>query len=568
MWNRSNRVATALAVAVSGVLVASCASLPTDSAPQVIRRFDAPGQASENFTPTPDSDPDILLRDFFSASAVPAANYEGARSFLTDQARQAWDPSASTIVVDRISVNTLAGGADTLSFNVQGNVVGELRPGGAFVPARQGYEATMEVERVGGQWRISSLPAGVVIERSELRSRYQPYNLFYYELGGQELVPDRRWVFADRSSVETALATLLLDGPSERVSPVLRSEVPQGATYIGKKDGAYTFTGFGAMGEQERLRFASQLVWTLAGAGITRPISIVADGDPLVPGRDTFSHEDFAESSPLISTPGDFGFYTLANGRLYSVEDEQATPMDNRVAEQGAIVAADVTNSGDYAVVSGEEGRQSLRGGTFDRGAAEIMTAESFTRPSLEKDGGAVWVVADGKRVVRAGRSAAGDYVTSDIAVDFPTGVDGNISVLRLSGTGVRVLLVIDGSLYTGIVEQDANGARRVSNVLEYAPDLAGSVIAADWQPDGSILVGTSNPAAPVVRVEQDGSGTTGKPIGNITAPVVAVAAGGDLIYATDANAVLQMPANASDEPNWREVPGLQGVRSAPIVAQ
>ena len=105
-------------------------------------------------------------------------------------------------------------------------------------------------------------------------------------------------------------------------------------------------------------------------------------------------------------------------------------------------------------------------------------------------------------------------------------------------------------------------------NVLEYAPDLAGSVISADWQPDGSIIAGTSNPGSPVVRVEQDGSGTTGKPIGNITAPVVAVAAGADMIYATDANAVLQLPSGATDVPNWREVPGLQGVRSVPIVAR
>ena len=107
-----------------------------------------------------------------------------------------------------------------------------------------------------------------------------------------------------------------------------------------------------------------------------------------------------------------------------------------------------------------------------------------------------------------------------------------------------------------------------MTKVLEYAPDLAGSVIAADWQPDGSIVVGTSNPGSPVVRVEQDGSGSTGKPIGNITAPVVAVASGVNMVYATDANAVLQVPSGSTDVSNWREVPGLQGVRSVPIVAR
>ncbi len=558
-----------LAVALTtSALLTSCASLPTDSAPQVIRKFDAPTQAISDITPAPDSDPDLLLRDFFAASAVPASNYEGARSFLTEQARQAWDPNASTIVVDRISMNTLADGGATQSFNVQGNVIGELRPGGAFVPARQGYEATMEVERVDGQWRISSLPAGSVIERTELRNRYQPYNLYFYDRSGEELVPDRRWVYAGRDSLETALITLLLHGPSERVRSALKFDLPAEAAYTGIEDGAYTFTGLSTLGEEERLRFASQLVWTLAGAGINGPIAIEADGDPLVPGVESFNRDDFAASSPLVESVGDSSFYTLANGRLFSVADETAQPMDGRVAEQGNIVAADVSNSGNYAIVTGAEGDQTFRAGAFDQGAKEVLQADTFTRPTFESNDSGIWVVADGRRVTRSVRSASGDFTTSEVPVDLPEGVDGSISVLRLSSTGVRVVMVIEGTVYTGIVEQYGNGERKVVNVLEYAPDLAGSVISADWQPDGSIVVGTSNPGSPVVRVEQDGSGTTGKPIGNITAPVVAVASGVGMVYATDANAILQMPAGANDVSNWREVPGLQGVRSVPIVAR
>ena len=79
--------------------------------------------------------------------------------------------------------------------------------------------------------------------------------------------------------------------------------------------------------------------------------------------------------------------------------------------------------------------------------------------------------------------------------------------------------------------------------------------------------MGTSTPETPVWRIEQDGSAVTSLPSGNITAPVVAVAAAPSMIYLTDANAVLQLPTTGGDNVFWREVSGLQGVRSAPVVA-
>lgn len=55
---------------------------------------------------------------------------------------------------------------------------------------------------------------------------------------------------------------------------------------------------------------------------------------------------------------------------------------------------------------------------------------------------------------------------------------------------------------------------------------------------------------------------------GNISAPVVAVAASPSMLYVTDVNAVLQVPASGADNPIWREVPGLEGMRALPIIAR
>lgn len=117
-------------------------------------------------------------------------------------------------------------------------------------------------------------------------------------------------------------------------------------------------------------------------------------------------------------------------------------------------------------------------------------------------------------------------------------------------------------------MDRRSPGERAIVNVMEYATELGGSVVAADWQPDGSLIVGTSSSISPVLRVEQDGSSATTLSVGNISAPVVAVAASPNMLYVTDANAILQLPNAGEDNPLWREVPGLQGVRAIPIVAR
>ena len=85
-------------------------------------------------------------------------------------------------------------------------------------------------------------------------------------------------------------------------------------------------------------------------------------------------------------------------------------------------------------------------------------------------------------------------------------------------------------------------------------------------QADGSLVVGTSTQEAPVWRVEQDGSSVSTLPSGNITIPVVSIAASPSTLYITDYHAMLQLPVE-TESTYWREVPSMQGMRSAPIVA-
>ena len=553
-------------------LAAGCASLPTNSAPHVIRSFAPEETETQAAGPKDGQESDLLLRDFYHASATPDSDYEAARAYLTEGASAAWDPSRQKLVVDSIGMTTLPGSSvGQRSYSVHGEVVGVVRSGGSYSPERGDYEATIDMEMVDGQWRISSLPEGVVFERTELRNQYQPYNLYFFDQDDRELVTDRRWVHSRRETLASDLIGLLMEGPSERLRPALTGSLPSSVSYTGEQDGAYTFTGFAGVSEDERARFAAQVVWTLATAGVTGPYELKADGQPLIDGTDSLDTDDFIAASPLVETVGETKLYALAGGKVVRVDERSTQPVDGTLGAASDVIFADIAKDGEWAAIFGKPGDAEddiFRVGKFDGSEAEVMRAGTFTRPAFEPDAAAVWTVADGKRILRTVQSAAtGSLTTGEVKVELPDGVDGNISVLRLSRTGTRVVMVIDGRLYTGIVRRQPSGERSIVNVYEYAHELSGSVISADWRPDGSLLVGTTS-TTPVMRVEQDGSSMTAMSAGNISAPVVAVAASPSTLYVTDANALLQVPASGADNPIWREVPGLEGVRALPITSR
>lgn len=585
---------TVVAVVTAPVLffAAGCATLPTSTEPHALSTFEQRQDTVLEQAPPDGMEPDLLLREFFAASANPTGNFEVARKYLTQEMGKEWKPSESTIVLDTFEMTSRATAEpNTRAYVVTGRIIGTLQPGGAFIPAHRGYEATMELTQEDGQWRVSNLPNDVVVDRTDLRNHYEPRNLYFYDSTGQRLVADRRWVYSRVNSIGSTLLSMLVSGPSERIAPALTPALPEDSptvAYTGMKDGVYQFTGLAGADEQTRARFAAQIAWTLQGAGEVGPYSVSADGAGLIGDSFDISTDDFENLNPVPIAEAGPDLYTLSNGTVSAVTDldsvapakvEQVSGLNSL----GNISQIDIGDDGLYAAaVNVDDQHQSLVVGSVGGNSQEVLVAGSLTRPSLEPDHSGAWVVEDGKRVVRAVRSAAtGDVVVSDVALTLPDGLipanaqdadgedrdaTGEITVLRLSHTGARVAMVIDGHLVVGVVERQEDGKRAIVNTVKYAADLDGSAVSADWQPDGSLLVGTSNRQSPIVRVDQDGFSTTTLPSGNIGGPVVAVGANSSMMYITDSKVIMRMPTSTRDSLNWREVPGLQGVRAAPVL--
>ncbi|MCG7276490.1 MtrAB system accessory lipoprotein LpqB [Corynebacterium singulare] len=546
-----------------------CSTLPHDTDPQVIGTFEPHERVEDAVVePRTDSDPDLLIRDFYSAAAIPTSNYAAARTFLASDIADTWDPTSTVLVVDSIDLVTSKMDDGVLEYSVRGNIIGRLADGGAYVPDNSRIEATVRLSQFDGQWRITDLPTGAVIERTELRNRYRPQSLYFYDVTQRVLVADRRWLYTGKDSIAAELVTLLLQGASSDISPAISTLVPKDATFLGINDGVYEFSGMSGMSQEERLKFAAQLVWTLNNAEVASTVRATIDGSPMVDGMEEMTIDDFAEFNPEVAAQSVAKLYAVNDGSLLDITADGPTELAGPPGEISDIQSADISDEGLVAAIrKRSENESQLFMGELGHNLGDSVTGKTLARPTFEMGGQVAWTVIDGEHVVRVTRSpATGELSTSEVDTSALDSIDGEISVIRLSTTGARIAMIIDGSIYTGVVARATSGERRIVNVHQVGPELTGSALSLEWQADGSLLVGTSASSSPVWRVEQDGSAATTLPTGNITAPVVAVAASPSTLYVTDAHATLQMPAGGSESSYWREVDGLRGVRSSPIV--
>ena len=573
----SNYCKTAVFSTAAVVLfVSGCSTLPSDTGPQVVgtyqRQEDSPGEV---IAPQPGDDPDLTLRDFYQASAVPGNDHEVARGFLTDTARGAWDASGDVMVVDSLDIvpapaNKQSSKDNERAFTVRGTIIGRLKSGGAYVPENEGYEAVIYMKMQDDRWRVDGLPAGVVMERNEMRNHYAPQSLYFYKQSNDVLVPDRRWLYKGGEESESTLITLLMEGPSASIAPATRRAAGENVTYAGyDREQGYQFEGLVDLDAHDRTLFAAQLVWTLSKAGHTGPFKVKADGGDLVEGMDSLSVDDFADYNPEESSTALSKLYALNEGNLLEVDDGVAEPVQSTLGSSGDVQSVDVADSGLVAAVRRKSNNDfSLQIGELDGQLQDAVDGPTLARPTFEYNGQAAWTVVDGDRIVRVVRSkTTGRISKSEVDARSIDDIEGEISVIRLSHSGARVAMVIDGHVYIAAVAQSSSGDKRIVNAREVGPEVSGSALSLDWNMDGSLIVGTSSSQSPVWRIEQDGSSASTMPTGNITAPVVAVASSPTKLFITDSHAMLELPSTVMDETNWREVSGLQGRRSSPIVS-
>ena len=198
---------------------------------------------------------------------------------------------------------------------------------------------------------------------------------------------------------------------------------------------------------------------------------------------DSLSVDDFADYNPEESSTALSKLYALNEGNLLEVDDGVAEPVQSTLGSSGDVQSVDVADSGLVAAVRRKSNNDfSLQIGELDGQLQDAVDGPTLARPTFEYNGQAAWTVVDGDRIVRVVRSkTTGRISKSEVDARSIDDIEGEISVIRLSHSGARVAMVIDGHVYIAAVAQSSSGDKRIVNAREVGPEVSGSALSLDW---------------------------------------------------------------------------------------
>lgn len=593
--HRSQRARTAIALCSVAILgLASCTTLPRDAAPQVLRPFTEPAEQIDVPQPRADVPADIVLRDFYAATAHPTNNYAAARAFMTEDLAQQWQPTEDTRIVD--ALNLIVQGNRTAaqqSFSVRATSVGVLGTDGAYVPAIDSVEETVElVKNDDDQWRISKLPNGAMIERQTFLDNNAPRNLYFIDPSGNQLVADRRWIYRGVERGVTELLDKLRSGPSAPliagVSTVLS---PKATIEVEDHDSAVSSVrairigNAGNIPRELRVLLAAQIVWTLASADYREPWEIFIDGQPIVPEHTGPWTQDSDEIRPLDPTrvPADaVPLRTMNANGVYRIVDGQAIPLSKGWVSSGnralssAAIGLDTDGNEIVAAVSRESadegGESTLLLGLSDGMPMALLTADSFTRPTWSPDASAVWTVKDNSTVLRIQRSdstsrpSSEEIDTSELKLFLNTN-ELKLTEFRVDASGTQVAMIENDRVIIATIERSAASPWKLVAPRELPLPDGTEPVSLAWSPNETVTVGTYSAETPLARVYPDGATTSLLPKLNLSPPVSVVTATTSKLYVTDANALMELISGEGEDQFWRAVAGASG-RMAPVAVE
>jgi hypothetical protein len=518
-----------------GVLIAAvtalcaCTGVPRSSSPEVIQSVPVQPAQPAAVAPQPGDEPRIIVQNFLINNATNDDHHSGARAFLTPEEKNRWSDSTQTTIVDNPQVGNYLDG----SVPITGHIIGTIDQTGSYTPSLPGdgsgvrgtpFSLQVGLKQVDKQWRIDTLPNGLVISSSQFSQYYQQYVVYFYDQSEQRLVPDPRYSnLTDPTQLATWLMTELVGQPQSALSTALPTIAnPTQIKVVIGSTLRIELPGAGQLDSATRDRMAAQVALTLDQAAKGTPMSITDGGKPVtIPSlhTSTFTAADFsAQVNPVKPSPPLFFI------RQGGVIDSNGRPLAGGLGS-GAYglrsVALKATPGTTRLLVAGESGtptRSRLLLGTAPGSLKQTTVVGALSRPAWVPDVDEVWV-GDGKTLDRV--TAAGKV--SAVQVTAGTGtVTGRIIAVRLSPEGARVALVVaadDGSsqVWLGTVVRSTNSVR-VSGLFAISP-LGIAISDVAWNDPLKLFtigkeISSGDPS--VFELYCDGSFWTSRGIGNL----------------------------------------------------
>lgn len=582
-----------------GVLLAGCASMPDSGDVRPVKASQRADSQVRVYAvpPRKDATPDEIVTGFLEAMTSDDTNFDTARSYLTPEASKKWRPQESTTVLASAPDpgNPVPGRRDSpgMSYPLLGNQIATVDAQHAYQPVTPSdYRRTLHLTRKSGpdgkQWRIDSLPAGLLLGASDFERNYRSVNKYYFASGRDVVVADPVFIRQRQDPVTrmdpvTQAVKALLEGPTNWLKPVVESRFPSG-TGLKLKDGARSLVfddrnglevpldeKASNVGQAQCTKMAAQILFTirdLTSARLEQVELLRSNGSQLC----VLSAGQAEGYAPVHSSGRPDNQYfvdskqrlALLEGAAKDVDEPQnvAGPFgDGRLRMSSVGVARDEHTA---AAVSADHSRlyvapivsnSDLDGPVVTsagKGADNGLSAPSW-------DGrGDLWVADRDPAGPSLKRLPGGEDAAEEVRI--VPGLDGaRIEAVKVSTDGARIALLLtkDGSttLEIGRVERHGDSDDPVVTVTELrpaAPQME-TVTAVSWAGSSRLVVVGKEPGGvqQVRYIQTDGS-TVPKGILPGLNQVKSVAASDDdgqpLVAYSQEDGIVRLPVGA----NWQ----------------
>lgn len=475
-------------------VLAGCASIPTSGPVEVeggvVVNDAQPAPVALVRPPADGASPEEVVAGFLTANAVPIDDYAVARTFLSPEIQESWNPDAGAIIYSDEAGYSLTA-RSSAEVRLVANEEGRLTADASYLVSAPGarVDQPFVLRKIDGQWRILELRDGLFITSRDLARSYNGYDVYFLTPDGSTAVPDRV-LLADRPGLATTVVRRLLDGPSAWLAPAVTTAIPSGTELAidaaPVQDGIITVDLNDAVLKADsatRQLIAGQLVWTLTslnGLGIGA-VAITVQGQPL--SIDGFGpvlrQEQFASLDPDVLPNGTSGYGSL-DGRLSTLRTPP-TPVAG-VFGQGSARVGLAAVSMDGSRAGAEIAQEALQGTVYvaalDASGAPVPRLRLTDITSLSFDRTGVLFASGGARgVVRAipPTGVAPDVVVAGAPVVLRVAVarDGARAALIVRRPGVAAAELVLARVVRSGAQVRFDGLRRIENQITGVVDLA-----------------------------------------------------------------------------------------------
>ena len=437
------------------LVLSGCASIPSGGESGVIDVEERPERVQSEIEPegpVEGADPNTIVRGFLAAGAGYSDDFAVARSFLTDDFANEWDPQSNVVIMPSgadFDTVTAEVSSDQQSISMTVPVDASLDGQRVYREERSGSEADRDfsLRQVNGEWRISSAPQGLVLTSSSFTTVYDSYPLYFYTPGFDHLVADPRW-FVRSPAAATEVMTELLAGPADYLGGSVISALPDGARLEPRSvtvSGGIAQVGLDesaqGLDEETSARILGQVSATLRGLSSTNAIEVTTPAGSLdAPPGDSAPVGVRIDARPVL----------IADGTLARLDETRVDPIPD-LPELGsdptdpAVSIDDSTYA--YLADGGQELHRILPDG--DGTAVILADEDGLTGPSFDRYGG-IWTASREQED------------SGHVSVTLESGDTVDVSVQWLANRSVESLRVSRDGTQLAVLSRNGDGAPRV----------------------------------------------------------------------------------------------------------